>query len=104
VFTYNGTGFVFAIDLAANTLYNFASGGVSEFEVLGISPQLGLDPNNATDFVTQLTFTGSGDFTGTMTPVTTAVPEPSTWAMMILGFRGLGCMAYRQKSRALQIA
>jgi hypothetical protein len=26
------------------------------------------------------------------------VPEPSTWAMMILGFCGLGFMAYRKKS------
>lgn len=28
-----------------------------------------------------------------------AVPEPSTWAMMILGFVGLGCMAYRHKNQ-----
>ena len=28
-----------------------------------------------------------------------AVPEPSTWAMMILGFAGVGFMAYRRKSR-----
>jgi hypothetical protein len=28
-----------------------------------------------------------------------AVPEPSTWAMMILGFCGLGFMAYRRKQR-----
>lgn len=27
-----------------------------------------------------------------------AVPEPSTWAMMILGFLGVGFMAYRRKS------
>ena len=27
-----------------------------------------------------------------------AAPEPSTWAMMILGFAGIGCMAYRRKS------
>jgi hypothetical protein len=27
-----------------------------------------------------------------------AVPEPSTWAMMILGFAGIGFMAYRRKS------
>jgi len=26
-----------------------------------------------------------------------AVPEPSTWAMMILGFAGVGFMAYRRK-------
>jgi len=29
--------------------------------------------------------------------VTSAVPEPSTWAMMILGFCGVGFMAYRRK-------
>jgi hypothetical protein len=30
--------------------------------------------------------------------VASAVPEPSTWAMMILGFAGVGFMAYRRKS------
>jgi PEP-CTERM motif len=30
--------------------------------------------------------------------VFSAVPEPSTWAMMILGFVGVGFMAYRRKS------
>jgi hypothetical protein len=28
-----------------------------------------------------------------------AVPEPSTWAMMLLGFGGFGFMAYRRKSK-----
>jgi PEP-CTERM motif len=28
-----------------------------------------------------------------------AVPEPSTWAMMILGFAGIGFMTYRRKSK-----
>jgi hypothetical protein len=32
-----------------------------------------------------------------------AVPEPSTWAMMILGFLGVGFMAYRKKD-ALRFA
>jgi hypothetical protein len=31
--------------------------------------------------------------------LTTAVPEPSTWAMMLLGFVGIGFMAFRRKSR-----
>ena len=31
---------------------------------------------------------------------TAAVPEPSTWAMMILGFAGIGFMAYRRKTKA----
>ena len=32
--------------------------------------------------------------------LSSAVPEPSTWAMMILGFFGLGVVAYRKKSIA----
>ena len=30
-----------------------------------------------------------------------AVPEPSTWAMMILGFAGIGFMAYRRRSQTV---
>jgi hypothetical protein len=32
------------------------------------------------------------------------VPEPSTWAMMILGFAGVGFMAYRRKSKPALMA
>jgi hypothetical protein len=33
-----------------------------------------------------------------------AVPEPSTWVMMIAGFAGLGFMAYRRKARQPALA
>jgi hypothetical protein len=33
-----------------------------------------------------------------------AVPEPSTWAMMILGFVGLGFLAYRRKNSSFRFA
>jgi hypothetical protein len=33
-----------------------------------------------------------------------AVPEPSTWAMMVLGFAGVGFMAYRRKSKPALMA
>ena len=36
--------------------------------------------------------------------VTAAVPEPSTWAMMLLGFAGLGFTAYRRKSKPALLA
>jgi hypothetical protein len=39
--------------------------------------------------------------TGTLTA---AVPEPSTWAMMILGFLGVGFLAYRRKNGAPRFA
>jgi hypothetical protein len=32
--------------------------------------------------------------------VTPGVPEPATWAMMILGFAGIGFMAYRRREQA----
>ncbi|SRR5258705_4727465 len=31
--------------------------------------------------------------------LTAAIPEPSTWAMLILGFAGVGFMAYRRKNQ-----
>lgn len=32
-------------------------------------------------------------------PLTSAVPEPSTWAMMLVGFAGLGYLGFRQSRR-----
>jgi PEP-CTERM motif len=46
------------------------------------------------DFV----FGGSGTVTITETSVT-STPEPSTWAMMLLGFAGLGFAGYRQRDK-----
>ena len=42
---------------------------------------------------------GTAEFT-----LTAAVPEPSTWAMMILGFCGLGFMAYRKQRGSFGVA
>jgi hypothetical protein len=46
-----------------------------------------------------VTFSASGD----PIAISSAVPELSTWAMMILGFAGAGFMAYRRKSRPAPI-
>jgi hypothetical protein len=40
----------------------------------------------------------------TTVTLTDGVPEPSTWAMMILGFAGIGFMTYRRKSPASMAA
>jgi hypothetical protein len=74
-----------------------------------------IDPSTAADFLpATLTLVGPNEFTvfvdgadpaflhTLVIDVTTgvaAVPEPSTWAMMILGFFGVGFMAYRRKSK-----
>ncbi len=94
---WNGSKFVFDTYLDPNSLFDFALGGVSEFEVLGIDPNANLDLLNGNAFITTVTFTGSGTFTGTMTAV---VPEPSTWALMALGFAGLGFASWRRRVAA----
>jgi len=43
------------------------------------------------------------NFSITGTPVS-AVPEPSTWAMLLLGFGGIGFVAYRRKSKPVLMA
>jgi hypothetical protein len=50
------------------------------------------------------TFLGGGQVVYDLTPLTlrvqvSGVPEPSTWAMMILGFAGVGFMAYRRRNQ-----
>jgi hypothetical protein len=45
-----------------------------------------------------ITSTGSGDASST---IVVSVPESSTWAMMILGFFGVGFMAYRRKNNPM---
>jgi hypothetical protein len=37
-------------------------------------------------------------------PVLHGVPEPSTWAMMILGFAGVGFMAYRRRNQSMSLS
>jgi len=44
---------------------------------------------------------GLSTFSAEIVGTVSAVPEPSTWAMMILGFLGVGVMAYRRRSSRL---
>ncbi len=69
LYLWNGSKFAFHATVGAGSEYVFPSGGVDRFRVLGIEVGAGLDPNNATAFITGLTFVSAGQFTGTMTPI-----------------------------------
>lgn len=46
----------------------------------------------------------NAEYQGTGSVIAGAVPEPSTWAMMILGFCGLGFMTYRRRNQSAALA
>ena len=104
-------------------LFNLFGPDPSEYDRLFIGGNAGIagildlvfffTPTNGETF-DLITIRGTGDFTGLTIElnigtafgrfedgvfVVTFVPEPSTWAMMILGFAGIGFMAYRRKSK-----
>jgi hypothetical protein len=82
--------------------------GTTYSEGNGTCPLCGFEAN--IDFVTSISgntvdfhnvYANPGDFARV---ITAAVPEPSTWAMLILGFAGIGFMAYRRKSNPALMA
>jgi hypothetical protein len=89
-----------AHDWNGANVFDFGPGGVSRFRVTGIETSAGLDPANTTAFVTGLTWTGSGQFTGTQTPITVTVdvPEPPALALLGLALAGLGLTGRGRRS------
>ena len=104
----SGTGETFGInDMALDVPGGYTSGeslfGSSTFDNTTIA-SLGFTPG---------TYVFSWDSSGVGAPVEDdsitvqvgpAVPEPSTWAMMLLGFAGLGFAGYRRTCKAVSIA
>lgn len=80
-----------ANDWNGASVYSFGVGGVDRFRVTGIETSAGLNPLNTTAFITGLTFSGNGRFTGTQTPITVTVnvPEPSSSALAGLALLAL---------------
>ena len=107
-----GTNFLAEI-LAFNgnqLLGAFLASGFSGDVADNSNPFLGVQDTTADiTSVSYLTFLIGGSSSGPVAinqmtiapgnPVVPAIPEASTWAMMILGFAGIGFMAYRRKSK-----
>jgi len=84
----------------------FANGGTitkdvslnsSSFKSFGLSGFI--DLSSVTVTTTSPGYTGYAALDNVnFTEFTAAVPEPSTWAMMILGFVGIGAMTYRRRN------
>jgi hypothetical protein len=101
--TYNGDPYGIFTDRIA---YNGSSGTVSSLSfsvafsgTLSASDLLAsTNPNDGHTYIPAL-FTADINYNGIDPPVAVlaAVPEPSTWAMMILGFLGIGFAASRRK-------
>lgn len=96
--TSSGSAVLLRHDLEGGVAYDFGSAGVSHFRVLGIETAASLDPASTTAFVTGLSFTGAGLFTGTQTPITVSVPEPGALALMLCGGGLLGWRMRRQRA------
>lgn len=84
------------------------NGGVHAFSTTPTTiTGLASGPNTVEVFFADRFVTEAGlyfDANVTLNALTAPVPEPSTWAMMILGFAGVGFLAYRRKSKPALMA
>ena len=100
IMLWNGSAFGPGVSVVGGAEFSFVAGGVDRFRVTGIETSASLDPLNGTAFITGLSFEGNGTFTGTMTPLTVAIPEPETYALMLGGLGVLGFVVRRRKQQA----
>ena len=79
------------------------SSGPLDFNISGVTTA---DFTAVMGFVFAADLIGPSRGTGAVAgdPLVASVPEASTWAMMILGFFGVGFLAYRRKSGTLRLA
>jgi hypothetical protein len=104
LFLKDGEDFIFADWIEAGERYFFGPNGVSAFRILGIEPELGLDPFDNTAFAVGLSFVGDGRFTGTMKPIVVdyeapaPVPLPATGWVFLTALALLGGLKRRRRS------
>ena len=97
----------YQLTFGTSTLIPFAPSQDAYLSIVGALPAYNsnhtysFDLNTGALNPTQLHFgVSDGNFSdnaGSYTITISAVPEPSTWAMMILGFAGIGFMTFRRR-------
>jgi hypothetical protein len=95
-----------SLGVTGDVTFTGVPGGNNDFNRLGIisldgeflkSVEVFTAPGESFKEFKQVQFSAAG--------IPPSVPEPATWAMVILGFFGVGLMAYRRKSQgALRLA
>jgi hypothetical protein len=107
----NTSDFVSFKNTFGTTPFNFTSIGTNSIGIIGsdndalnsFSFNTSANGDSLSLGLTSFSISGPGlnegnEVTLVSTTFTSAIPETSTWAMMILGFFGLGFMAYRKKA------
>jgi hypothetical protein len=84
--------------------------GVTSIDQTFTEPTVGLlslglyQINNANNVVIEsITLTSSSSITVDVAPADTGVPEPISWALMLVGFAGLGAMLRRRRALAAAV-
>jgi hypothetical protein len=100
LYLWNGFDWQFDTTLAAGIQHSFGASGVDRFRITGIETSAGLDPHSVTAFVTGLTFSGTGQESMRMIPITqevSVVSEPGTLAAVMVGLGMMGFMVRHRK-------
>lgn len=94
---YHNNSLLFSQGIAgAATASTFTPGGSAVFSGL-----VSLDASDTLSFVVNNGGSFTYDSTGLVLSIA-SVPEPSTWAMLLLGFAGVGYLGWRQRRASVQ--
>ena len=123
IVTTPGQAYVLTFDLGSSLRWNNSTTGLAALtaSAAGSSQLFTLAPSSnntwatetlnfiATGGSTTIEFLADSSYTSEYTGldnvnVSSAVPEPSTWAMLLLGFAGVGFMTYRRKAKPALMA
>ena len=93
IFTDHTSSDIVGVSLVSTNLVGFTAANLGFGSNFVTANTLGLGPNFA-----------AGTFISLDAVFASAVPEPSTWAMMILGFAGVGYMTYRRRKQSTALS